>query len=151
MQSAPDEVCGGLAFISAPPEEFVPEPVRGRPAIVVLVLYAGPAAEGEPAFRALREEVPPAIDLTGPMPYVAVQQLLDPPNPKGMHNYWTGDFLAEFPDEAVEAWVDAVQPPTSPLTQMIVVAGGGAIADISDEATAFGNRQSPFNLHMLSM
>jgi len=36
--SAPDEVCGGVAFITAPPEEFVPEPVRGQPVVGVVVL-----------------------------------------------------------------------------------------------------------------
>jgi hypothetical protein len=58
-------------------------------------------SDGEAAFRPLRESVPPAIDLTGPMPYVAVQQLLDPPNPKGMRNYWTADFYEAMPDEAL--------------------------------------------------
>ena len=36
MTNAPDEVCSGLAFITAPPEEFVPEPVRGQPVIGVV-------------------------------------------------------------------------------------------------------------------
>ena len=94
---------------------------------------------------------PPAANLTGPMPYVAVQQLLDAPNPKGMHNYWSGDFLTDFPDEAIDAFVDNVQPPVSPLTQMIVVPGGGAISDRSDDDMAFGNRTAPFNMHYLSM
>ncbi|MFL6022040.1 MAG: FAD-binding oxidoreductase, partial [Marmoricola sp.] len=151
MATAPKEVGGGVALITAPPEDFVPEPARGQPACGVILCYAGDAEEGARVLEPLTGFGPPAANLTGPMPYVAVQQLLDPPNPKGMHNYWTGDFLADFPDEAVEAWVGAVQPPTSPLTQMIVVAGGGAIAEVSDEATAFGNRQSPFNLHLLSM
>jgi FAD/FMN-containing dehydrogenase len=31
------------------------------------------------------------------------------------------------------------------------VAGGGAIARVHETATAFGNRQAPFNLHHLSM
>src|SRR6185503_16251037 len=113
MQDAPDEVCGGLAFICAPPEEFVPEPVRGQPVIVVLVLYAGPAEDGEAAFRPLREAVPPAVDLTGEMPYVAVQQLLDPPNPHGMRNYWTADFYDSLPDEALEVLVGKATRPVS--------------------------------------
>src|SRR6185312_4407162 len=31
MEDAPDEICGGSAILCAPPEEFVPEPVRGKP------------------------------------------------------------------------------------------------------------------------
>jgi FAD/FMN-containing dehydrogenase len=37
MATAPDEVGGGVAFITAPPEEFVPEPVRGQPVVGVVL------------------------------------------------------------------------------------------------------------------
>ena len=151
MADAPREVGSGVALITAPPEEFVPEAARGMPAVGVIVLYAGDAEEGRRVLEPLTSFGPPAVDLVQPMPYVAVQQLLDPPNQKGMHNYWSGDFLAEFPDEAIDAFVAGSQPPVSPLTQIIVVAGGGAIADLSDDDMAFGNRTAPFNLHYLSM
>jgi FAD/FMN-containing dehydrogenase len=151
MLEAPPEVGSGVALITAPPEEFVPEAARGMPAVGVIVLYAGDVEEGRRTLEPLTSFGPPAVDLVQPMPYVAVQQLLDPPNQKGMHNYWSGDFLAEFPDEAIAAFVDAVQPPVSPLTQMIVVAGGGAIGNLSDDDMAFGNRTAPFNMHYLSM
>ena len=85
------------------------------------------------------------------MPYIAVQQLLDPANPQGMHNYWSGDFLTGLPDEAIDALVAHAQPPASPLTQIIIVTGGGAIARVGEDETAFGQRHAPFNLHYLSM
>jgi FAD/FMN-containing dehydrogenase len=151
MVDAPREVGSGVALITAPPEEFVPEPARGMPAVGVILLYAGDPEEGQRVLEPLTAFGPPAANLVQPMPYVAVQQLLDAPNPKGMSNYWSGDFLAEFPDEAIDTFVAHAQPPVSPLTQVIVVAGGGAIADVPDEAMAFGNRTSPFNLHYLSM
>ena len=151
MEAAPDEVCGGLAFVTAPPEDFVPEPVRGQPVIGVVCLYAGPMEDAEEAFRPLREFGPPGIDLTGPMPYVAVQQLLEAANPHGLQNYWTADFLAELPDEAIDALVDIATKPVSPMSDVIVVPGGGAVARIDDEATAFGQRNAPWNIHYLSM
>ena len=52
MRDAPDEVGSGLAFITAPPEEFVPEPVRGQPVIGIVCCYAGPIDEGEVALKA---------------------------------------------------------------------------------------------------
>ena len=151
MRDAPDEVGSGLAFICAPPEEFVPEPVRGQPVIGVVCCYAGPVEDGEIAFKALREFGPPALDLVGPMPYVAVQQLLDAGNPKGNQNYWTAEFLAELPDEAVDKLVAKATKPVSPMTSIILVPGGGAVARVSDEETAFGQRNAPFNIHLLSM
>jgi FAD/FMN-containing dehydrogenase len=151
MERAPRELGSGVALITAPPEEFVPEPARGMPACGVILLYAGDLDEGARVIEPLTSFGPPAVNLVGPMPYVAVQQLLDPPNQKGFRNYWSGDFLQEFPDEAIDAFVDNAQPPVSPLTQMIVVAGGGAIGDLSDDDMAFGNRAAPYNLHYLSM
>jgi FAD/FMN-containing dehydrogenase len=151
MVDAPREVGSGVALITAPPEEFVPEAARGMPAVGVILLYAGDPDEGRRVLEPLTSFGPPAVDLVQPMPYTAIQQLLDHPNPKGMHNYWSGDFLTDFPDEAIDVYVSHAQPPVSPLTQIIIVAGGGAIADLDDQAMAFGNRTSPWNLHYLSM
>jgi FAD/FMN-containing dehydrogenase len=151
MESAPDEVCGGLAFVTAPPLDFVPEPVRGQPVVGVVCLYAGPIDDAEDAFRPLLEFGPPGINMTGPMPYVAVQQLLDDANPTGMQNYWTADFLTELPDEAIDTLVELATRPVSPLSDVIVVPGGGAVARVDDAATAFGQRNAPWNVHYLSM
>jgi len=151
MSDAPDEVGGGLAFTCAPPEEFVPEPVRGQPVVMVLALYAGPIADGAAALAPLRAFGPPAIDMVGEMPYVAIQQMLDPPNPKGMRNYWTADFYESMPDEALDVLVAKATNPVSPMSQMIFVPGGGAVARVDEEATAFGQRRAPWNIHYLSM
>ncbi len=102
MADAPDEVGSGVALLTAPPHEFVPEPVRGQPVVGVIVCYAGPVEEGEEALRPLRDFSPAAIDTVGPMPYLALQQLIDPGYPAGMRNYWTGDFLTGIPGEAIE-------------------------------------------------
>jgi FAD/FMN-containing dehydrogenase len=85
------------------------------------------------------------------MPYVAVQRLIDEPNVKGMRNYWTADFLTGLTDEAVDTLVSHATKPVSPLSQIIVVACGGAIARVPEDATACGQRSAPFNIHYLSM
>ncbi len=151
MLAAPDEVGSGLAFLCAPPEEFVPEPVRGQPVIGIVLCYSGDVEDAPKVLAPLLEFGPPALSMVQPMPYVAVQQLLDPANPKGMLNYWTGDFYDELPDPAVDVLVDKATRPVSPLTQIIVVAGGGAIARVDDDAMAFGQRTTPWNIHYLSM
>jgi hypothetical protein len=151
MRGAPDEVGSGLAFICAPPEEFVPEPVRGQPVIGVVVCYCGDPEDGPKVLAPLLEFGPPAMPMVQPMPYAAVQQLLDPPNPKGLLNYWTGDFYDDLPDDAVDVLVDKTSQPVSPMTQIIVIAGGGAISRVDDDAMAFGQRQTLWNIHYLSM
>jgi FAD/FMN-containing dehydrogenase len=151
MIEAPNAVGSGLAFISAPPLDFIPEPVRGKPVVGVVVCCTGPVEEAEELMRPLREFGPPALDIVQPMPYVAVQQLLEPGNPKGMQNYWTADFLAELPDEAVDVLTERATRPVSPLSQIILLPGGGAIEDVDEDAMAFGQRSAPWNIHLLSM
>lgn len=151
MRDAPDEVNVTPVFITAPPEEFVPAPARGQPVVAAMASYNGPVEDGEEALRPIREFGPPAVDLVQPMPYVALQQLLDPTTPKGLQNYWTADFLAELPDDAIDVWVSHATKPVSPLTQIVLAPGGGAIARVDEEATAFDARNAPFNVHYLSM
>ena len=62
MAEAPDEVGSAVAFITAPPADFVPEPVRGHPVVGVIVCYAGDPEEGQQVMAPLLEFGPPAID-----------------------------------------------------------------------------------------
>ena len=69
-----------------------------------------------------------------------------------MQNYWTADFYDTLPDDAIDVLVEHATQPVSPLTQVIVVPGGwGAISRVPDDAMAFGQRHSQFNIHYLSM
>ena len=38
----------------------------------------------------------PAVARVGPMPYLALQQLIDGANLHGMRNYWSADFYGEL-------------------------------------------------------
>jgi FAD/FMN-containing dehydrogenase len=151
MLTAPDALGTGLAFITAPPADFVPEPVRGHPVIGIIVCWSGPIDEGRAALAPLLDAAPPAMDMVQPMPYVAVQQLIDAGNPPGMQNYWSGDFFESLPDEAVDVLVELATAPVSPLTSIILTPGRGAIARVPDEATAFGTRDAAFQAHYLGM
>ncbi len=151
MLDAPDEVGSALAFITAPPLEFVPEPVRGHPIVACITCYAGDVAEGASVMQPLREFGPPGLDLFGEIPYLAVQDLITEANPRGRRNYWSADFLAELPDAAVDVFVGIATQPVSPFTSILLAAGGGAVSRVPEDATAFGERHSPFNTHYLSM
>ena len=151
MQDAPDEVGGAVALITAPATDAVPGPARGQLVVGVVVSYAGPPEDGEKALAPLRDFGPPAADLVQPMPYVALQRLIDDGNPKGMRHYWSADFLTGLPDEAIETICDRHLTAPSPHSQILVIPGGGAIARIPEDRMAFGQRQAPFNLHILSV
>jgi len=151
MADAPDEVGGGVALITAPPQPFVPAWLRGRPAIGIIACYAGNVRDGARVLAPLREFGPPAADLMERMPYTALQQLVDGANPPGLRNHWSGEFLVELSDEAIEVFCAAHANVPSPFTQILIVPGGGQVARIGDDATAIGERQAPWNAHLLTM
>jgi FAD/FMN-containing dehydrogenase len=150
MADAADEIGTGAALINAPDAPFVPEPARGQLMLGIICCYAGAPQVGEQAFAPLRA-LGPVLDMLQPMPYVAVQQLIDAGNLKGARNYWSADFLSGLPDEAIEVLLAHRASCPSPMSQVIVVPGGGAIARVSDDAMAFGERDAPFNIHYLTM
>lgn len=151
MAGAPDEIGSGVAFVTGPPSGRVPEEVRDRPMVAIVACYAGAVDDGMRALAPLRTIGPPVVDGIRPMPYVALQRLMDAANPKGLQNYWTADFLTELPDAAVDLLARDATRPVSPYSQVLLVAGGGAISRVHEDATAFGQRNAPWNVHYLSM
>jgi FAD/FMN-containing dehydrogenase len=151
MVDAPDEVGAAVSLLTAPPAPFVPEQARGKPALGVVACYAGPVEEGTEVLRPLREFGPPVVDLMAPMPYTEVQRLVDPANPSGMQNWWGGDFHPELSDGLIDALTEGAAAAPSPLSYVLVVPGGGRLARVPDDATAFGQRQAAYNTHQIAM
>jgi FAD/FMN-containing dehydrogenase len=138
MAQAPDEVGGGLALITAPPEQFVPEHARGKPACGLILTYAGDPRRGEQVLRPLTEWGKPWVKMVQPMPYVAVQQLLDPSHPWGISVYAKVAYLRELPDEAIAAAVDMAGQASSPFTEVILIPLGGAVSRMDRTSMALG-------------
>ena len=128
MGQAPDEVGGGVSLITAPPEDFVPEEARGKTAVGLILLYVGDPTTGEEILRPLAEWGQSWLKIVQPMPYVAVQQMVDDAHPWGISEYSKSDFLPELPDEAIEAIVDKVADAGSPLTGVHLCPLEGALA-----------------------
>jgi FAD/FMN-containing dehydrogenase len=151
MAAAPEDVGAGLAYICAPDAPFVPEFARGMPMVGIIVCYAGPLERADEVLEPLRAFGPPIQDFVGPMPYAAVQKLLEPGSQHGKENYWKADFLADLPDEAIDTLVEHTQRVPSKLSQTVLMPLGGAIARVPEDAMAFGQRSAAWNLHILSM
>jgi FAD/FMN-containing dehydrogenase len=139
IDAAPDELGVAIVFLTAPPEPFVPEELRGRPAVGIAGCFVGDVADGVRAFEPLRR-LGPAVDMVEPMPYTVVQQLLDPITGAGMRQYWKSESLPELTDAAADALAVAGTHPSSPFTQLIIEPKGRAIARLPEDATALGGR-----------
>jgi FAD/FMN-containing dehydrogenase len=152
MSQASNEVCGGLALITAPPEEFVPEAARGQAAVGLVLAYVGPPEEGEQAFKPLRDALPePVLDMLQPMPYVALQQMLDAGNPHGIREYFKIDYLRELSDEAIDLIVEHAEQLPAPFGQLILAPMGGAVGHTDASTRALAIPDAPWAYFCLAM
>jgi FAD/FMN-containing dehydrogenase len=136
MGEAPDEVAGGVALLTAPPLPFVPEELQGKPVVGVVYSYIGDTEAGEATVQRVREFGSPAMDLIQPMPYVALQSMLDPGNPRGVHEYFKVDWLPSLPDAAIDTIVAEGERLPAPFGQLILAPMGGAVRESSTKDMA---------------
>jgi FAD/FMN-containing dehydrogenase len=152
VDRAPDELSTACVVLTAPPEDFVPERLRGRTVLGMAALYVGDPEEGAPVVQPLKD-LAPAVDLIEPMPYTAFQAILDPSAPKGLRNYWRGEYLRGLSDAAIETYIEhapAVATAGAPFSQVIIFRIGQGVARIDDEATAFSHRDADYLFHPIS-
>jgi FAD/FMN-containing dehydrogenase len=147
LESAPRELSGGVVFNTAPPAPIIPADFHGKPVVVAMIAWFGEIAAGEKLIAGLRAFGPPIVDLVQPMPYTALQSIIDPGNPFGRRQYWRSENISALSDAAIQRIVERANSSTSPFTQMIVVPMGGRIAEIPDGATALGGRSARWQYH----
>src|SRR3954469_23800095 len=151
MVDAPEDFGAALAFVSAPPEPFVPEPMHGKPIIGMVVCWAGDHEEGERVLAPIREAMQPVMDMVAPMPYTALQQMLDAGGPKGTRAYMKAEFIDDLSDEAIDKLVAHGMNRAGPMAQILIEPLGGAIGRTSEDSMALGRRDVPWCYHALGM
>jgi hypothetical protein len=145
---APDELGISLALLHAPPLPVLPPEQVGRPAIGLVLAWAGDPAEGERATAPLRRIGKPLADAVRPVPYVMLQSLLDGGAPHGRHYYWRSHRLATLPDDAIDVLCERMLQATSPFAQINGWAMGGAVSRVDPGATAVGEREVGIDLSL---
>ncbi|MFD7304101.1 FAD-binding oxidoreductase, partial [Streptomyces pharetrae] len=127
IESGPVEAGGGVLYLTAPPEDFVPPHLVGSLVCVALLTYAG----SEEDLRKVAEPLlalPHEAEIVGGMPYADVQCMID--DPPGMRNYWSAEYLTGAPDDFVDVFCALAQNMPVPTgTQHVLFPLGGAVAD----------------------
>ena len=150
VEQAPEELVTAMATILAPPEEFVPPELVGKPMLGFVVAYIGDTGEAQEAVAPLREVTAGGIDLVQPMPYTSLQAMLDGFAPKGWLNYHRGIHLRQLSDPVLDEFLEVGTTIHSPMTQGIVFRHGGAVSRVAEDATAAGNRDAAYMAHPIS-
>ncbi|HUR50986.1 MAG TPA: FAD-binding protein, partial [Mycobacteriales bacterium] len=142
VRDLPAETNVIIAGLNAPPAPFVPEQHQLAPGFATLVCGFGTIEEHEGVIARL-SEVPPLFAFSTPMPYVALQQLLDEANCWGQHYYDKGGYFDDLTDEVIDVITEHVPRKTSPLSVMLLYRLDQAYSAVPEDATAFSGGRSP--------
>jgi FAD/FMN-containing dehydrogenase len=153
VDDAPDELSSACVVLTAPPEEFVPDQLKGQTALGMAAIYVGDPEEGDSVVQPVKD-LRPEVDLIQPMPYTAFQAILDPSAPPGYRSYWRGEYMRGLSDEAIDSFVEhgpALAAAAIPFSQMILFRIGQGVAATPDDATAFSHREADYLFHPISV
>jgi FAD/FMN-containing dehydrogenase len=144
LRDEPGDISTVAVMGRVPHIDAFPEDIHGASFVAILGMHAGPAERGMEAMRPLRELVEPIIDMSGPMPYVDVQQIYDADYPNGSRYYWKSTSLNDLSDEVVDILVNYAELAPADHSTIDIWYHGGAIVEQGEEATAFGRRDIPY-------
>ena len=142
--SLPEEMATAFAYLTGPPEEFVPEHLQGRLVAGAIVCHTGGREEDLAFLRALG----PEGEMVAPMPYAEFQCLID--DPPGLRNWWTADYLDELTDEAIDRFHEAGLEMPLGASQLLAVPWGGAVAR-NGAGTPMARRDATWVMHPFAL
>ncbi|MGH9154413.1 MAG: FAD-binding oxidoreductase [Acidimicrobiales bacterium] len=144
MAAAPEEVGGGVLYVTGPDEEFVPPHLVGRLSCQLVLTYAN----GEPDARSA---LAPMLglghegELIVEVPYAELQCMLD--DPPGHRNYWSAEHLDTFPDDAVDAFCRRAGSMIVPSPSQHVLFPLGGAVDRPPDDYPIPWRRAPWVVH----
>jgi FAD/FMN-containing dehydrogenase len=127
-----------------PHADVFPHEIHGTPFVGILGMHAGNAARGEEVMRPLREFATPLVDLSSRMPYTQAQTVYDEDYPNGKRYYWKSTSLMSLSDEVLEILLKYAELAPSDHSTIDIWYHGGAVAALSEEATAYSRRDIPY-------
>ncbi|MDT8450247.1 MAG: FAD-binding oxidoreductase [Wenzhouxiangellaceae bacterium] len=148
MEGAPDEYTSQFVFWSIPAHESFPAELHGREVVIPAGVHCGPVDEAAEFIAPLRRLREPLLDLSGPAPYLEVQQSFDPfflKKGERLH-FWKSLYLDRLDDDVIERIVARAAERPDPWTLLSIRLMGGAAGRVPADAVALGGRDAAFML-----
>jgi FAD/FMN-containing dehydrogenase len=142
MADGPDELLWTSFLRRAPAVPWVPDALVGRRGIMSLIEWSGDVEAGMALLAGLRDELQPAAGDLAVVPFLTMQTITDEVFAHGLRTYIKAGFAGDLSDELIDALIDRAGSIGSPITQVEVLAMGGAIGRVAPDATAFSHRDA---------
>ena len=127
-RGASADLGGAVAYLTAPPEEFVPLEMHGERAVALIVVFAGPEERLREMIAPVLHGHEPAGVLLAEMPYADMLCAID--DQPGFRNYWSAQHLSKLTDEAIDLFVAQGESMLVPSpSQHLILPWGAAVAD----------------------
>ncbi|MCI0834052.1 MAG: FAD-binding oxidoreductase [Chloroflexi bacterium] len=150
MKDAPEQMGVFPAFQIAPPLPFIPEDRHGDMFVALIACWTGPLEEGEAAFKPFHEVAEVKAELVGPVPFPAINTAFDGLFPKGLRQYWKGNYVKELTDDAIAVHVEHGPKAPTMNSTMHLYPIDGAPHRVAQDATAFGHRDANWAMVILA-
>jgi FAD/FMN-containing dehydrogenase len=135
---APDELMLVAALTTAPDGS-------GTKIVGIASCHIGAKADADSVGATIRTFGTVAVDALGPIPYAALNGMLDAAFPAGAFNYWKSVFQPRLDDAAIDAMVAAYEKCPVPTSSLLLENFHGAASRVPVDATAFALRDTGFN------
>ena len=135
---APDDLTVFAGLVHAPDGS-------GVPLAAFIICHCGSPDQAQKDIRPLLAFGAPALVQVAPMPYPAMNMILDDAFPRGALNYWKSSFMRTLSDEAIETMVDRFAACPSPMSGIVIEHFHGAVTRVGLSDTAVPHREPGYN------
>lgn len=150
LLAAPDELTAMPMIVPAPDDPSIPEAHRGRPVVYISVAWSGSPDAGERALAPLRALGTPISETVTRKPYTDLFSPVDRDGEPTWSVSSRGVFLEALDDGIVEVIERRLTEPDAPRTIVQLRVLGGAMARVPSDAAAFGWRDQPALLWLIT-
>ena len=112
----------------------------------LVVCHTGDPDHAEADLAPFKAWGSPLMVEVGPMPYPAMNTILDEGYPAGSLNYWMSSFTGGLTDELIDLAVEQFASTPSPMNAILFEHFHGAVTRVPVTDTAVPHRQEGFNL-----